>query len=308
MPLRQRLRGRSGRRMSGTTRSIARAGSGKRSGNRRSTPPDRSTSRRTRSASGGNRRWLIAFGAMWIGQAVSNAYFLIFFPILLALWIAWFLTSGGRIGRAAVVAAAWVGATLPLAPIVVRYYHVGGQFAVERTYGEIRGFSAPVEALLWPAPPAIASTFLPSNGDAEQQLFPGIAIIALVIVAVGVAVRRAATAPARRSPLRMAVWTVAAGSLAVAATAPLVGPWRIDAGAATILSVTTAMKPLTVALWCGVLAIATSTTMATAWAERSAFAFYALAAATMYTFSFGPEPTLLGVPFWYRAPYAWLLE
>jgi F5/8 type C domain len=256
----------------------------------------------------GGRRWLIVFAAMWIGQALSNTYFLIFLPLLLALWIAWFLTSGGRMMRVGVVAAVWACATLPLAPIIARYYHVTQRFAFERTYGEIRSFSANVGALLSPPPLAVASLFLPSNGNPEQQLFPGFAILALVIVAAGCAMWRARREPARRSRLRPALWVVAAAALAVAATAPVVAPWRINIGGMTILSVTSVMKPLTVALWCGVFAIAMTATAASAWAERSAFAFYGVAAAVMYAFSFGPEPTLGGVPFWYRPPYAWLLE
>ena len=261
-----------------------------------------------RYARSGDRRWLIAFGGMWIGQAVSNTYFLIFLPILLALWIAWFLTPAGRLTRVAAVAATWIVATLPLTPFVLRYYRVTERFALERTYGEIRSFGAPVGALLSPTPLAVASAVLPPIGNAEQQLFPGVAIVALVIVGAGSAIWRARTEPVRRPLLRTVLWVVAAASLAVAAMAPVVGPWHIAIGGMTLLTVTAAMKPLTVALWCGVFLMAMSAAAASAWAGRSAFAFYALAAVVMYAFSFGPEPTLLGVPFWYRPPYAWLLE
>ena len=255
---------------------------------------------------GGRVRWVAAFAVMWIGQALSNTYFVIFFPILLALWVAWFLTRG-PLPRIAIVAAAWGCATLALVPIIVRYAHVNERFAVERTYGEIRSFGAPVDALLSPPPIAAGSVVLPSTGNGEQQLFPGIAVLALVVVAVALALLRRRRESPRRSVLTRALWCAAAASLAVAASAPAIGPWRIGAAGITLISVTTAMKPLTVALWLGVLAIASGSAAASAWSARSAFAFYLAAAAVMYAFSLGPEPTLLGVPFWYRPPSAWLL-
>jgi len=252
-------------------------------------------------------RWLILFNAMWIGQALSNTYFLIFLPILLALWTLWFLTAGHSI-RAGRAAAAWGGATLLLMPIIVRYAQVNARFAVERTYNEIRLFSAPVDALFSASEMTAASAFLRPTGNAEQQLFPGVAILLLVVVAAASAALGSRSAPARRAPLTRALWCAAAASLAVAALSPVVGPWQLRIGAATILSVASAIKPLTVALWCAVFAVASSAAAARAWATRSAFAFYALAALVMYSLSFGPEPTMLGVPIWYRAPYAWLLE
>jgi len=259
-----------------------------------------------RYARDGRRRWVVAFAVMWIGQALSNSYFVIFFPILLALWVVWFLTTRPLV-RAAIVAAAWGFATLALLPIIVRYAHVNERFAVERTYGEIQSFGAPVDALLSPAPIAVASAVLPSTGNAEQHLFPGVAVLALVAIAALLAWLRARTHSPRRPLLTRFLWCAAAAALAVAASAAAIGPWRFAAFGTTLLSVTTAMKPLTVALWFSVFAIASTSTAASAWRARSAFAFYAAAAAVLYAFSFGPEPTLLGVPFWYRPPSAWLL-
>ena len=38
----------------------------------------------------GLRRWLVLFAAGWLLQALSNGYYLLFFPVLIALWLAWF--------------------------------------------------------------------------------------------------------------------------------------------------------------------------------------------------------------------------
>ena len=37
------------------------------------------------------RRWLVLFGAAWLVQALSYGYLLLFFPVLLALWIVWYV-------------------------------------------------------------------------------------------------------------------------------------------------------------------------------------------------------------------------
>src|SRR5206468_691144 len=79
-------------------------------------------------------------------------------------------------------------------------------------------------------------------------------------------------------------------------------------GRRTLVSVTTLAKPLTVALWCAILATVASVNFSRARAERSAFAFYTGAAMIMYIFCLGPEPAVLGKPFWYKPPFAWLME
>src|SRR5688500_14842991 len=37
------------------------------------------------------RRWLVLFAAAWLLQALSNGYYLLFFPMLIVLWLAWFI-------------------------------------------------------------------------------------------------------------------------------------------------------------------------------------------------------------------------
>jgi hypothetical protein len=56
------------------------------------------------------------------------------------------------------------------------------------------------------------------------------------------------------------------------------------------------------------LAILATGAFARAWRAQSPLAFYVCAAVAMYVLSFGPQPSFRGTPFWYRAPYAWLLE
>jgi hypothetical protein len=119
---------------------------------------------------------------------------------------------------------------------------------------------------------------------------------------------RRAAPPRRWSFPSVAFASIGCFALAAALVARIAGPWHLGVGGRTLVSVTTLAKPVTVALWCAILGIVASVPFSRAWAEQSAFAFYTGAAIVMYVFSFGPEPAFLGHPFWYKAPYAWLME
>jgi hypothetical protein len=84
------------------------------------------------------------------------------------------------------------------------------------------------------------------------------------------------------------------------------GPSRVDVAGRTLVSITKISKPITFAIWCAVVLAATNGRVRRAWSERSDFAFYSCAALLMFVLSLGPEPSAFGVPFWYKAPYAWL--
>jgi hypothetical protein len=257
-----------------------------------------------RYARDGRGRWLLLFVAMWAGQALSNGYFLLFFPILIAMWLGWFMAATP--GRLAAAAASWILGTMALLPVVLPYSHLTERFALERRIEEVRLFSADVTALAAPSPLVPAAALLPSVGNAEQQLFPGVTILIVILSAAIVSFRR--SAPERRWSRASAVCaSIACLAIAAALTAWLRGPWQFGIGGRTLISVTTIAKPLTVALWCLILAIGASAPFARAWTERSAFAFYVAAAVAMYVLSFGPEPAFAGKHFWYKPPYAWLM-
>ena len=69
----------------------------------------------TRTSTPARRRWLVVFGAAWLLQALSNGYFLLFFPVLIAAWLAWFVDWRRAPRRGLAIVAAWVVASLPLA-------------------------------------------------------------------------------------------------------------------------------------------------------------------------------------------------
>jgi hypothetical protein len=169
-------------------------------------------------------------------------------------------------------------------------------------------YSADVSALVAAPPLALASRLLPNTGNAEQQLFPGFTVVALIVTAVTASLWRSRGQPTSRRPVALIFCAAACGFVAVAFFALFGRPWQLRVGGITIVSVTTAVKPLTCAIWCAVFGIAIEGRLARAWTAQSALAFYVCAAAAMYLLSFGPQPSFLGAPFWYRPPYAWLME
>jgi hypothetical protein len=132
---------------------------------------------------GGRRRDLAWFGIAWLEVLLSNAYFLVFFPILVALWMAWFFRRTA-VRRWVAVAATAAAATLPIVPLLVGYYARQTAYGFAREYPEVLAFSAGVHSLagvshfsvLW-------KQWLPTTYG-EASLFPGLTITALAIVGV----------------------------------------------------------------------------------------------------------------------------
>jgi hypothetical protein len=90
----------------------------------------------------GRKVWLAVFGGAWLLQALSNGYFLLFFPLLIVFWLAWFVDWRRSARRGFALAAAWIVASLPLLPILLKYHAVHAAFGFKRSLGEVRDFSA----------------------------------------------------------------------------------------------------------------------------------------------------------------------
>ena len=129
----------------------------------------------------GQGRWLVVFAIAWIIQALSNGYYLMFFPVLLVLWLAWFV-DWTRPARGIALAATFVAASLLLVPPLATYSAVQRGLGVGRTAEEMAFFSAKATSFLqapamlafWREPAAAATT--------EEFLFPGLTLV-LVLAA-----------------------------------------------------------------------------------------------------------------------------
>jgi hypothetical protein len=126
----------------------------------------------------GRTRWLAVFGTAWILQALSNGYYLLFLPVLIGLWLIWFVDWRQAPRRGLMLIAAWIAASAPLVPILLKYRAIHDSLGLTRTLSEIRDFSAVPGSFISTAP-LLQLWQLPSSSNYEQYLFPGAAAVAL---------------------------------------------------------------------------------------------------------------------------------
>jgi len=254
--------------------------------------------------------WLVALGAAWLDVALSNSYYLLFFPVLMAVWMLWF--GRASIARSTAILVALIVASLPLIPILWTYADFHRLLHLTRRVDEIESFGADLAAIVTTTPEMRLWRPLSIGGRGEGQLFPG--AVALVLFAIGIVsgIRaRRTSAP----PASAAVTAVCRGFLGLAVVAAVlalssvvIGPWQMAIGGRSILSVSSPEKPLTVVMVLLALACASTATFAAVWRDRSAPAFYTLAALLMWAFSWGPHPRLANTPIFYDGPYSVLLD
>ena len=131
----------------------------------------------------GARRDLVWFGVGWLSVTLSNAYMLVFFPILVALWAIWFFRlADARRWRAVGVTACI--ATLPVVPLLIGYHSRLTAYGFFRSYAEVISQSAGIQSLAGINQRAVLWVGWLPNTFYEQSLFPGFAILALVAIGI----------------------------------------------------------------------------------------------------------------------------
>jgi hypothetical protein len=166
----------------------------------------------------GAPRWLALFGAAWLLQALSNGYYLMFLPLLIALWLLWFVDWRRAPRKGAAIVAAWAAASLPLVPILLKYRAIHQGLGLTRTLSDIRDVSATPLSFFSPAP---LLAFWPTGlrANVEQHLFPGLTVVVLAVAGLGITWRttRLRSSVASRAPLpfyaaaTLAMWALALG-------------------------------------------------------------------------------------------------
>jgi hypothetical protein len=134
----------------------------------------------------GATRDLVWFGLGWLSVTLSNAYMLVFFPILIAVWAIWFFRRGDA-RRWVKVAVTGAVATLPVVPLLIGYHLRQTAYGLFRDYPEIVSQSAGIQSLAGINQRAVLWVGWLPNTFYEQSLFPGFAILALVAVAIAAA-------------------------------------------------------------------------------------------------------------------------
>jgi hypothetical protein len=133
----------------------------------------------------GRRVWLAVFAAAWLLQALSNGYYLLFFPVLIAAWLLWF----GSLRQKTILLATFAASSLLLLPTLLKYRGVHEMFGLRRDLGEMLMFSARPSSFLqipellafWPATRALTP---------EGHLFPGVTVVGLVVLGAALVVQR----------------------------------------------------------------------------------------------------------------------
>jgi hypothetical protein len=253
----------------------------------------------------GRRRDLALAAAAWMLQALTNGYLFLFLAVVVAGWVAWFVVAGRRWRALASMAVAWAAASL--LPLLVfaqyRVWHAKQGFV--RLPDEIESMSADLLGFVSP-PRGLATWSLDTGLPPESWVFPGLAL-PLVLALSFVAWRR--HDPERflagRGPLALSA--AAAAAATVAALTAWLGPWRLGAGAVSV-SVRALHKPLAVALYALLGAVAASPALWRAWKRRSVPVFYGLAAVACAILALGPTPRAAGSLWWDKAPYSLLLQ
>ena len=252
----------------------------------------------------GRAWWLAAFGIALVAQGLFCAYYLPMFGIIVGGWLLWFVAERGRLKRLAGPVAAGLVALALLMPLFLRYQAAHEAAGFERSLLEVETYSADLNGLWAAAPELQLWPSLPTRSP-EGQIFPGVAVVALVIW-VAWRPRRRFEAGERIRLARGVLLCAAAAAGLAALSAALFGPLRVELGVVT-LSVTELRKPFSILLAAlGTYALLHPRVLHAA-RTRSVLAFYMLAAIVMFVLALGPNPTAFGLPFLYRAPYGWLL-
>lgn len=248
-------------------------------------------------------RSLVLFGVCWSLNGFTNGYYLAYFPVLVGVWMLWFVRH--RADAVRIITAGAV-ASVPWLPLLYGYQIRQTAMGLSRELNEIRQFSADLSALFAGSSRAWLSSHWTLAPKPEGELYPGLAILAIVAVGVAVTWRRARaseTGPRWNRVLAAVALIAAVLGIVVMAT----GGGGLTLGGLSL----TARRPnrlLSIALVIGAIALARNPTVRRAWRERSPLAFYSLAAVLMFILAMGPEPLAWGRDLLYRPPYWWLMQ
>ena len=249
--------------------------------------------------------WLALYSVSLALQGLFCAYYLPMFAVLVGAWVLWFAAGRVSVRQLAVFAAASVAGAGAMLPLFLRYRAAHEALGFARGLGEIEVYSADL-AGLWAIAPELRFWPAVAAKNAEGYLFPGVTIVLLVVM-LALRTRAAAQQSRRLQRARVSLLGFSAIVAGIALVALAYGPLAIELGRFT-LSVTELRKPLSLVI-AGLAAYTLLHPRVIAAARaRSLVTFYALAAILMFAFALGPNPTVNGVKFLYRAPYWWLMS
>lgn len=238
--------------------------------------------------SGGGRA-LALFGVGWFITALSNAYTLVFFPVLVVLWCVWFLRPREWRRLVPIVITAVV-AVLPLVPLLWGYHVRQVAYGLGRTYDEIRSFGADMVGLAGMYFRVSSWRGILPHDFEEGALFPGLTILGLAVFAVyacGAGLTR--SAPRERMSWSRRLLAASAVLTLIVLARVWTGYWGWHFGPIP-LPPFRPMHLFTIAFVILLAGLLASETVRRAWNRRDPAIFYAIAVVTLWLLALGPEP------------------
>jgi hypothetical protein len=253
-------------------------------------------------------RWLVVFGIAWILQSLANGYYMLFGGVLIGLWLVYFGSTTRTWKPAAQAAGAWVIASLPLVPILLKYQRIHEYFGLHRTFEEAVAFSAHPDSWLQTAGFVRFWGGILSAG--KDNMFPGVVAPTLATLAIVAGLSRA-RAGARPSRLRRIVQgAMAVASLASAAALVALafngGRLYVSVGDSPLFRMSDPYRAGILLALCGIPLLWLSPVRSVI-AARHPFVFYAFATLLMPLLACGPVLSMHDVVILDPAPYRWLM-
>ena len=250
------------------------------------------------------RRWLLLYGAAWLLQSASNGYALVFFTLVVALWVIWFVVVPRKWPDLVAIGLTTLIASVPLLPVLYKYATVHAYHGFERSLDEMRVFSADLGAVFCAPATLTVWGWVRVACRGEGELFPGAVIFSLFVAAAVIVLM----SPVRR--IRALWWmtrvlvTVAAAYALIVGALLVFGPITVEA-AVLRLSLTTLHKPLLIALATAVAALLLSLARRSR-SDVKTTAFYVFAAVISWLLTLGPTVFVGGGSTGRSGPFALL--
>jgi hypothetical protein len=245
---------------------------------------------------GGGTPALVGFAAGWLITALSNAYLLVFFPLVVVMYCVWFVRPAEWRRIVPPVMAAGLG-TLAMAPLLWGYHTRLATYGLARELEEIRIFSADVVGLAGMFHANTAWRGVLSHDFEERALFPGFTILALALIALcsrrGADSVGVAGAGGSRSS-RTSIWSrrlfLASGVVTAIVLARIqAGPWGWHFGPVP-LPPFDPHRVFSVAFVLFLGAVLTSGWFRQAWSRRDPAVFFGVAVFVLWLLALGPLP------------------
>jgi F5/8 type C domain-containing protein len=257
-------------------------------------------------------RWLVLFAAMWLMQALTNGYYMAFFSVLVAIWIAWFV-PWRRLQTIGSILLAWGLAFAAVLPVLMRYRLAHESFGFRRLLDEVLAFSADLSSIFDASGLLAVWGHVHSLNRPEDELFPGLTVVVLTVAGCLIATKNDLgfrfTKNGKRNPRSFLPLTLflLGVILTIAAVIAVVSPGETSI-AGIPFSANHPEKPMRLAMLCFIASVFTSRAVWDAIRRRSSFAFYIAGAVVMWLMTLGPTLNLLQKEILPTAPYALLLH